>query len=115
MLVQNLNAVAGVSASFQDGRLNITGTSGSLEMKARVDSTGTDSAGKEAIKKLFGTDSILLEHKDRKVQSNVVSSRPNSGELHITSPDGTLKVVNLADSDAETKLWMQFMTLLEPV
>lgn len=104
MLVQNLNAVAGVSASFQDGRLNITGTSGSLEMKARVDSTGTDSAGKEAIKTLFGTDSILLEHKDRKVQSNVVSSRPNSGELHITSPDGTLKVVNLADSDAETKI-----------
>ena len=44
-LVQKLNAVAGVSASFQDGRLNITGTSGPLEIKAGTDSTGTDSEG----------------------------------------------------------------------
>lgn len=50
-LVQKLNAVAGVSASFQDGRLNITGTSGPLEIKAGADSTGTDSEGKNRLKR----------------------------------------------------------------
>lgn len=103
-LVQKLNAVAGVSASFQEGRLNITGTSGPLEIKAGADSTGTDSAGKEAIKTLFGSEHISLEQTVRTVKSNVVTSRPDSGEVHITSPDGTLKSINLADTDAEAQI-----------
>lgn len=100
-LVQELNAVAGVSASFQDGRINITGTSGPLEIKAAVDSSGTDSAGKDALNTLFGTEQISLVVT---VQSNVVSPRPNSGSIQITSPDGTLQVIDLSGSNADTEI-----------
>lgn len=74
-LVQKLNAVAGVSASFQDGRLNITGTSIPLEIKAGTDSTGTDSEGKKSLKALFGSENISLVQTARTIQSNVVSPR----------------------------------------
>ena len=100
-LVQELNAVAGVSASFQDGRINITGTSGPLEIKAAVDSSGTDSAGKDALNTLFGTEQISLVVT---VQSNVVSPRPNSGSIQITSPDGTLQVIDLSGSNADAEI-----------
>ena len=103
-LVQKLNAVAGVSASFQDGRLNITGTSGPLEIKAGTDSTGTDSEGKKSLKALFGSENISLVQTARTVQSNVVSPRPNSGSIQITSPDGTLQVIDLSGSNADTEI-----------
>lgn len=103
-LVQKLNAVAGVSASFQDGRLNITGTSGPLEIKAGTDSTGTDSEGKKSLKTLFGSENISLVQTARTVQSNVVSPRPNSGSIQITSPDGTLQVIDLSGSNADTEI-----------
>lgn len=103
-LVQKLNAVAGVSASFRDGRLNITGTSGPLEIKAGADSTGTDSEGKKSLKALFGSENISLVQTARTVQSNVVSPRPNTGSIQITSPDGTLQVIDLSGSNADTEI-----------